>query len=377
MLRGLGHKVYSFFPCMIGSFGDNDAVIEIKAEGLDGAFGFRDKKFLKKTLHPSLPFYCGRNCFNKEELDNLTGFISDKKIDFIFIESTFTGEVYYSIKKLLHEKNIAHVFFSHNIDYRDFFNLFKDTPKFFWKMYYLWEAFKLYRYERRLYKEFRLIYSVSYDETPAIKKIVPDTEVIWVPPIIPYKDTTLSAPQKEILETLNKSSAGKKVILFTGIMDKSSNIRAARWFALQVMPHLLKSLPEAEFWIVGKNPGDQVLSLQRGHVKVYANVPEINPYFHRADLVVVPIFNNAGVKIKLIEALHFGKPVVSTSPGLYGSGLHDIVPKADTPHDFADSCMKVLTGVTDIKSMFAGFEEIYDNRKIIDAMNKKISGLKK
>ncbi|OHD53692.1 MAG: hypothetical protein A2Y33_07160 [Spirochaetes bacterium GWF1_51_8] len=376
MLGELGHKVYSFYPAPIDSFTGGKVLLKTEADGLDGAFGFRDKKFFKNALHPSIPFYCGRNSLDTGELDALKKFILDKKIGFVFIESTFSGEIYYRIKPVLDENKIPRAFFSHNIDYRDFFNLFKDASNFFWKMYYLWESFKLYRYERRLFREFKLIFSVSFDETPVIAKASHGAEAVWVPSIIPVKNAEMSPAEKKSFQELETSTKGKKVILFTGIMDKSSNIRAARWFAKRVMPVLEKTVPNAEFWIVGKKPGEPVHSLAKPNIRVIADVPEIKPYFHRADLVVVPIFNNAGIKIKLIEALRFGKKIVSTTAGLYGSGLSDLIPAADNPRGFAARCADVLDGKVDFQTVLEKFNQIFDNRKIIADMDRKIKSVR-
>ena len=107
-------------------------------------------------------------------------------------------------------------------------------------------------------------------------------------------------------------------------------------------------------------------------VLLFQDVESLAPFYNTVDLVVIPLFNQAGVKIKLIEALKYGKKIVSRPEGVYGSGLSDIIPTADTPEDFAQKCIDVLEGKIDFGPIWKKFNEIYDNQKIIDDFEKSL-----
>ena len=71
--------------------------------------------------------------------------------------------------------------------------------------------------------------------------------------------------------------------------------------------------------------------------------PDLRTEYESARVVVVPMRFGAGVKVKCIEALQYGVPVVSTSVGAEGLGLHDsrAVIVADDPREFAASLLRL------------------------------------
>ena len=97
--------------------------------------------------------------------------------------------------------------------------------------------------------------------------------------------------------------------------------------------------------VVGRNPSSSVCALgTEPYIEVTGAVDDVKPYYEWCDLVIVPIRYGGGTRIKILEALSFGKPVVSTSLGAEGI---DLVPGseialADEPADFAATCVRLL-----------------------------------
>ena len=136
-------------------------------------------------------------------------------------------------------------------------------------------------------------------------------------------------------------------ILFPGTMDDPPNVDAACWFAGECLPALDAVLgrPVARFDVVGRSPAPQVTALARpGRVVVHGTVPELTDYYRRAAVVVAPIRGGAGTKLKVLEALAYGKPLVATYEAVRGHGLRigvDYLP-AETPAEFAEACARLL-----------------------------------
>jgi sugar transferase (PEP-CTERM/EpsH1 system associated) len=124
-------------------------------------------------------------------------------------------------------------------------------------------------------------------------------------------------------------------ILFCGSMDITMNIDAARRFAAESFPIVREELPDAEFWIVGRNPDARVrrLSATRG-VFVTGFVPDVRPYYEKAKVAVAPFRLGGGTKTKILEAMAMGVPVVASSFGCQGieaiPGAHMIVEDGTT-----------------------------------------------
>jgi len=132
-------------------------------------------------------------------------------------------------------------------------------------------------------------------------------------------------------------------LLFIGTMTYGPNEDAAIYFCEKILPLVRQPLDGAvRLAIVGKGPSARVCTLAKEDlVHVTGGVPEVEPYYAEADVVVVPIRYGGGTRIKILEALALGRPVVSTTIGAEGLDLRneeDIL-LADTPHDFAHHCV--------------------------------------
>jgi glycosyltransferase involved in cell wall biosynthesis len=140
-------------------------------------------------------------------------------------------------------------------------------------------------------------------------------------------------------EQLNLSSSRiRNRILFVGTMDYHPNADGARYFCDEVWPLLHQQMPSTIFTIVGRNPPASVLDLARRQgVEVTGTVADVRPYYQEAFVVVVPLRIGGGTRLKILEAMAAGIPVVSTSQGMEGlrvePGRH--LELADTIEDFS------------------------------------------
>ncbi|HEX9015432.1 MAG TPA: glycosyltransferase, partial [Chloroflexota bacterium] len=134
-------------------------------------------------------------------------------------------------------------------------------------------------------------------------------------------------------------------VLFTGTMDYRPNVDAVRWFASDVLPLVAARRPEIRFEIVGRSPSPAVIKLAANpSVVVTGAVADVAPYFARATLFVVPMRMGGGVRLKLLEALACGVPVVSTAMGAEGTGLRagEHFLEANRPGAFARAVVDLI-----------------------------------
>jgi glycosyltransferase involved in cell wall biosynthesis len=133
-------------------------------------------------------------------------------------------------------------------------------------------------------------------------------------------------------------------VLMQGSFTYAPNIDGARWLVENVWPLIKAQIPSCELRIAGR-AGEEVKRLgQTDGVTVTGFVEDMITEVSRAAVVAVPIRYGSGTRIKILEALAHGVPVVSTSLGAEGlgtvNGKHLLV--ADTPEEFAKSCMLLL-----------------------------------
>jgi glycosyltransferase involved in cell wall biosynthesis len=100
-------------------------------------------------------------------------------------------------------------------------------------------------------------------------------------------------------------------------------VDALAWFVSDVLPPLLEARPEIRLRVTGANPPPAARALAGPAVNFVGFTPDLRTLYESARVVVVPMRFGAGVKVKCIEALQYGVPVVSTSVGAEGLGVHD------------------------------------------------------
>lgn len=134
-------------------------------------------------------------------------------------------------------------------------------------------------------------------------------------------------------------------MLFVGSLEYWPNQDAVTYFVQEVLPGIRARHPGARFTMVGARPGEAVRRLHNGDdVVVAGSVPDLEPYYRRAALVVVPMRLGGGTRIKVLEALAHEKALVTTSIGVEGLELRsgDTLEIADGAEAFASACVRLL-----------------------------------
>lgn len=104
-------------------------------------------------------------------------------------------------------------------------------------------------------------------------------------------------------------------VLFTGHMAYPPNIAAARFTALEVMPHLLALRPEARLLIAGVGAPSSIRSLRSDHVTVTEHFEHIREAFAMSRVMLAPMSISIGLQNKILQAMAMDIPVVTTSQG--------------------------------------------------------------
>jgi glycosyltransferase involved in cell wall biosynthesis len=108
-------------------------------------------------------------------------------------------------------------------------------------------------------------------------------------------------------------------VVFVGAMDYHANKDAVKNFALSAWPEIHRRLPQSVFTVVGRNPDAEIRSLGAAPgIEVTGTVPDVRPYYAEAFVAVAPLRVAGGTRIKILEAMAAGVPVVSTARGAEG-----------------------------------------------------------
>ena len=134
-------------------------------------------------------------------------------------------------------------------------------------------------------------------------------------------------------------SGARRDVLFMGRMDYHANIDAALFFVKNIWPLIHARRPELRLVIVGAQPTKPILALREQGITVTGTVDDVRPFYQSALTSVVPLRVGGGTRLKVLEAMAAGTPVVSTTLGAEGLAVRpgkDIV-IADTPEAMADA----------------------------------------
>lgn len=181
-------------------------------------------------------------------------------------------------------------------------------------------------------------YYPSYIERDAIREIDPTIQV---------KDITAYVFER-FKEDIQTDFSKREGLLFVGGFGHPPNADAVLWFAREIYPSIRAQMGDAAppFYIVGSKVTEDIKALEQPGsgvvVKGFVSEEELEELYASCRLVVVPLRYGAGVKGKVVEAIYYGAPIVTTSIGAEGiPQVEDVLLIQDEPALFADAVVRL------------------------------------
>jgi glycosyltransferase involved in cell wall biosynthesis len=196
----------------------------------------------------------------------------------------------------------------------------------------------LLRYEVDMYRNVDHVLVLTAQERFVLQRYDPHLRVNVIPCGV---DTKYFKPPKEETE---------ECILFTGHYESEPNRDAVLWFAHRVWPIVKQRRPAVKFYVVGPGVSQEISDLMKRDksIVVTGEVEDVRPYMQKARVFLCPVRLGSGLRVKILEAMAAGVPVVSTSLGAEGIPLHtgDNALLADTPEMMAENIVLLLEDET-------------------------------
>lgn len=194
---------------------------------------------------------------------------------------------------------------------------------------------KLRREERAAFRAADGIYACSAADQARLLADVPSARTIVV-------------PNAADVEFFQPRPAGPppdgRTVVFFGLLSTIPNIDGVRFLVREIWPRITAARPDARCKIIGARPHASVRELAGPGVDVVGLVEDLRPHLASAAAVVVPLRLGGGTRLKIVEAMAMGRPIVSTALGAEGI---DAVPErhlliADDPARFAAAVTRLL-----------------------------------
>jgi glycosyltransferase involved in cell wall biosynthesis len=187
--------------------------------------------------------------------------------------------------------------------------------------------------ERQIWRRVDVVLYPSAQEAAAVAALEP---AVQVRDVVPYGFAEFGEA---------RVAPASQTILFVAGFGHPPNEDAVCWFVAEILPLIRRTRPDAALHIVGSNPTQAVQRLAGEGIIVMPNVTdaELARCYRQARVAVVPLRFGAGVKLKVVEALARGLPLVTTPTGAQGcEGLEDVIPVVSDPVAFAAAVAALL-----------------------------------
>lgn len=161
-------------------------------------------------------------------------------------------------------------------------------------------------------------------------------------------------------------------VLFVGGFSHPPNADALKYFLDNMWDEIYAQI-KAPFYIVGSNATDEIKALHneaKGIIfKGFVSEEELKELYEKVRLVVVPLRYGAGVKGKVIEALYYNDPVITTGVGAEGiDNSYNQMLVADDPGDFVEKCVNLYNDKEALKTMSKAADDYVKNKHSIEAV---------
>lgn len=256
--------------------------------------------------------------------------LKTKRFDVIILENLATLNAIRVIRK--YDKSVKIIYDAHNVDT----NLAKAALQKH-EMNPV-QAKEIYKAEATLHEKVNAIFTCSGDDKKGFLELNKGKLQVQVVP------NGVNIPVQTYNDAAQKEKPG--YILFCGTLWSLPNAEGLYWFCKRIWPLVLKEFPDLELLVVGSGelPKKYSGAYDTLSVEFAGAVDDVKPWYNKAAISVVPLLTGSGTRLKILEAMGMGVPVVSTAIGAegidYREGKEIII--ADKESDFAKKIIALL-----------------------------------
>lgn len=275
-----------------------------------------------KNIFSNKPFSSAYH-INNEFADQLVKTILEEKPDLLHCEWTNYAPF------LNYTSKLPYVIASHNVESDIWRRLRYNTKNIFVKFIAMQQAKRIEILERYWYPKAACTIAVSQQDKSVIEKYGARVIVVENGVDINYYHSFID----------NNTDCDSNSIIFTASFDTFSNQDGAYFLIEQIYPLLKKEMPTIKLLLVGKNPPKRLIKYGATdtNIIVTGTVQDVRPYLSKTSVSVIPLRIGGGSRLKILESMAIGKPVISTTIGAEGlsvqNGLNILI--EDNPSEFA------------------------------------------
>ena len=241
---------------------------------------------------------------NKGFHQKLKDLLQQNEYDVIHFEGLFTSMYVDTARQYAPKSKL--VLRQHNVEHLIWERLVHDSG-FAKKQYLKLLVKRLKTYELLAIKKFDAIVPITDVDAQIFKKY--GIKKMFVSPTGVNTDTFLA----------DLSVTESQSVFHLGALNWLPNQKAIKWFVEEIWKDVLTKVPNAKFYIAGRDIPDWIFQYhQKNNIEVIGEVPSAIDFMNSKSIMVVPLKSGSGMRIKIVEGMALGKPIVSTSIGAEG-----------------------------------------------------------
>jgi glycosyltransferase involved in cell wall biosynthesis len=267
-----------------------------------------------------------------EAESQIKAFIADLDFDAVHFDTISLGVYRHLVT------DIPAVLNHHNIESRMLADRSRNEQNIIKKLYFQVEAKRVLSAEKKLCPSFDLNITCSEDDARDLNTISPKSRVEVVPNGV---DINYFYPRPN-----DRPAPSHPYLVFAGGLSWYPNLDAMNYFVDEIWPVIKSRIPDIHMSLIGRNPPKKFLDLSERDPSfvVHGFVDDVRPYLWDATAYVCPIRDGGGTKLKILDALAVGVPLIAHTFSCKGIGVEagKHVLFANSPSDYVDRIEKIL-----------------------------------
>ena len=247
--------------------------------------------------------------YSREFEAKLTKILTETEFDVIHLESIFCTPYLQVIRKLSEAKVVVR---AHNVEFKIWEQLAEIAQNPLKKWYLALLASRLKRYELGVLKSVDGIVPITLDDASELEKLGVEIPIQVIPIGIDVSSIELKEPKNDAIHLYHLDA-----------MDWEPNVDGINWFIHEIWPQLEAKLPQVRCSLAGRKMPASLLSYSSKNLKVEGEVSSVAEFVSDKNVAIIPLRSGSGMRVKIVEALAFGKVVITTSLGASGIPFED------------------------------------------------------
>lgn len=263
----------------------------------------RPVRMLYNLLFSKTPYIAER--FNKPAFrEKLIHLLGEEEFDIVQLEGPYLGHYI----DVIHRNSKARISFrAHNVEHRIWERKAANEKRPLRRWYFYNMAARLKNFEKQVAEKSSCLVCISPLDEKTFREMGLRKPIITIP-------TGLDLQEYPESDLPQESS-----VFFIGALDWLPNQEGLTWFMDHVLDDLRKELPELAFHVAGRNASPSFEVFLSGKKVIYhGEIEDAKEFMQAHRIMIAPLFTGSGIRIKILEALALGRPVITTSIGVEG-----------------------------------------------------------